>query len=251
MKERQRTWLTLATGLAEIEQLCREAREYELAARERDSVRPSLDEMPALPTAAKNPSTISGLPTLSGSTNESGADIVQLRAALRSKLVELKSKFGEIRTEQEVYYLLFPLVVYADELAQSVTLGRSVAWPPLQAELYDIDNGGEKFFNVLDTLLKREETSPVIFESFYLCLSAGFVGQYQNLPSKIEEYKARLAFRIPTQRDELQNAQRSGIPADIRLAQFPWRYYAAALAFGVVCFFTIHLLSLFESTLEK
>ena len=247
MIEKQRTWLTLAMGLAEIEDLCRNAREEELAAREREATRPSLDGAPALPSPGAQNAPISGLPAPTGDAGDIGADIVQLRAALRSKLVELKASLGEMRTEQEVYYLLFPLVVYADELAQSVTLGRSIAWPPLQAELYEIDNGGEKFFNVLDTLLKREETSPVIFESFYLCLSAGFVGQYQNLPSKIEEYKARLAFRIPTQREELQNSQRTGTPPDIQLARFPLRYYAAAAVFGAACFFTIHLLSLFES----
>ena len=117
MIEKQRTWLTLAMGLAEIEDLCRNAREEELAAREREASRPSLDGAPALPSPSAQNATISGLPAPTGDASDIGADIVQLRAALRSKLVELKASLGEMRTEQEVYYLLFPLVVHRGELS--------------------------------------------------------------------------------------------------------------------------------------
>lgn len=235
-----RPWVLVAQALSEIQTLCREAHAAELRAAERARHRPSLaDDDSMMPTpfgGADEPSEATVI-------DDTGANIVALRADLRTRLVDLKTRLSESRTEQEVYYALFPLVVFADELAQAATAGRAGAWPPLQTELYDIYNGGERFFTTIETLLKREETSPLVFEVFYLCLSAGFLGQFQNNPGKIEEYKARLAFRIPVETPSPESERAEPDVEPVKLVDFPAWYYAAAAALVAGSFGLMHALA--------
>ena len=43
-----------------------------------------------------------------------------------------------------------------------------------QKELFNIDNGGELFFGAVDALLQRDETLPLIFESFSSAFKTAF-----------------------------------------------------------------------------
>jgi type IV/VI secretion system ImpK/VasF family protein len=230
MSGNRRPWTHIAEVCGDIQRLCQEAQAVELRAQEARQARAS-PPMPGAPPVAAAPVT--------------GADIVGLRAELRSRLVKLKAKLSESLTEREVYYALFPLVVYADELAQSATRGRSAAWPPLQRELYELENGGEAFYSSADLLLSREETSPLVFEVFYLCLSAGFLGQYANAPEKIEAYKARLAARIPVTHPRERNDH--AVQPSVELVRFPTWYYVVAVAVVVGMFAALHLVSYFEA----
>jgi type IV/VI secretion system ImpK/VasF family protein len=155
-----------------------------------------------------------------------GADLVELRALLRKRLTWLKARFAEVLADHEVYYALFPIVVYVDELVNAVTRGAIARWEPLQSELYEVDNGGEVFYAILDDRLRQEETSPIVFEVFYFCLKDGFAGMYQGDPRKIDEYKARLVerTRLKPTRDEAPPKD----AAPVELVDFPWRYYAIA-----------------------
>jgi len=230
MNGNRRSWSHIADVCSDIQRLCQQARAAELRAQEERQARVT-QAVTNLPPYAVAPS--------------AGADIVGLRAELRSRLVKLKSKLSETLTEREVYYALFPLVVYADELAQSATHGRSATWPPLQRELYELDNGGEAFYSSIDILLNREETSPLIFEVFYLCLSAGFLGQYANTPEKIEAYKARLAARIPVTLPRERDDSHAS-PPSVEWVRFPAWYYILAVVAIVGMFAALHLLSYFE-----
>jgi type IV/VI secretion system ImpK/VasF family protein len=159
--------------------------------------------------------------------NPGGPDLVDLRERLRKRLVWLRSRLAEALSEHEVYAALFPLVAYSDELVQSVTHGGATLWEPLQSELYEIDNAGEVFYSMLDERLRQDETLPLIFEIFYFCLNDGFAGIYSHDPKKIEEYKARLATRIPQKpTGELERPE----ARVIELVGFPWKYYAIAAA---------------------
>jgi type IV/VI secretion system ImpK/VasF family protein len=159
--------------------------------------------------------------------NVGGADLVALKHMILKRLKWLQSKFAEVLSDHDVYYALFPVVVYFDELVQIGTRGESTRWESLQSALYDIDNGGERFFSVLDERLRQQETSPIVLEVFYFCLADGFAGMHQSDPKKLEEYKERLADRIPVKPVVAAD------PPDRRppeFVQFPWRYYAIAAA---------------------
>jgi type IV/VI secretion system ImpK/VasF family protein len=238
----RRLWFEIARVLAEIQRLCQEAKAVDLRAS--PSLGESLDPDATDPAFGRPLEIDILLPDAPGNQPPMPVDVVALRSEIRSRLNLLKSRLSEVLTEREVYYTLFPIVVYVDELVQLATRGRAAAWPPLQRELYDIDNGGELFYTIIETLLKREETSPLIFETFYFCLSAGFLGQFQSEPSKIEEYKARLAFRIPVPESSGGGANE---PPPVELVRFPTWYYVAAAGVLLGVYLMLHLFGALET----
>lgn len=231
-------WFSIETAFAEIERLCIEARAAALAqqrrAQEGKVVRammggrtvPAEDEPLATDGRSARASELSrDLAFLEA--HPDGPDLVELRARARKRIAWLKAKLAEALTEHEVYYALFPIVVYIDELVAGIMPGQTSRWEPLQGELYDIDNGGELFFSIIDDRLRKEETPPVVFEIFYFCLNDGFLGMYAADRQKIDEYKARLADRIalrPTDSGELGSRE----PRPVELVELPWKYYGAA-----------------------
>lgn len=168
------------------------------------------------------------------------ADLVSLRSEVRKRLVWLKSRLSEVLTEREVYYCLFPLVVYADELVYAVAHDRAATYQPLQGELYEIDNGGELFYTIIEDLLRKDETIPIIFEVFYFCLNDGFLGLHESDPAKREEYKNRLAFRIPVNEVEVVDVRDAGDRA-VKLVAFPKWYYVGAAGLALGAFFLFHV----------
>ena len=175
----------------------------------------------------------------------SRADLVALRSEVRKRLVWLKSRLSEVLTEREVYYCLFPLVVYADELVYGVAQERAATYQPLQTELYEIDNGGELFYTIIEDLLRKDETIPIIFEVFFFCLNDGFIGMHESDPAKREEYKNRLAFRIPVNEVEPVDVRDVGDRA-VRLVPFPKWYYIGAACAVAVGFFAFHAIALYQ-----
>ena len=95
--------------------------------------------------------------------------------------------------------MLFPLVIYIDELVQLRLSSIAAPWQPFfQRELYKIDNGGERFYQGIDNLLSKSDTPPIIFEVFYFCLVHGFRGRYVHDSEKVKFYRSVLSQRIPT-----------------------------------------------------
>lgn len=234
MSERaRRAWYPLAEVLAHVEKACADARALVLRARELEA------ETAEAPVPGELP----------GPRPEAvpEVDVPALRADLRGRLGWLKARLGEVLTERETYYALFPVVLYADELVLAAVGPRGAAWPPLQRELYEVDNGGELFFQTLDTLLRREETAPEVLEVFLYCLNAGFSGQYLNDPAKREEYRSRLIEKIPVDHPALLASAGDTLPP-IELVEFPWRYYAL-MALGIAgCAGVLQLLGYLEGT---
>lgn len=62
---------------------------------------------------------------------------------------------------------------------------------------------------------------------------------------KFEEYKARLAARIPTPKPPLGEESQRAL-ADVELVAFPTWYYVAAAAAVLAVFAALHLATLFE-----
>lgn len=234
-------WFDIETTFRELEDLCVEARAAELVTQRRVEEKRLFQTM-RMPMRERDEDVESPAIELRdrftrpealskdlafAEAHPNGADVVDLRSRVRKRLTWLKSKLAEVLSEHEVYYTLFPIVVYADEMINGVTRTASTRWEPLQSELYEIDNGGEVFYSILDDRLRQEETHPLIFEVFYFCLRDGFCGAYASDSRKIDEYKARLLERIRTQPIEADTALKKEVgPVD--LVKFPWRYHAVA-----------------------
>ena len=246
-------WFHIETTFADVEELCVQARAAELAAQHtRDETkllksfsqgRSFGEEEGHLADDGRYPRAIELAKDLAfREAHKDGADLVDLRARLRKRLTWLKSKLAEALADHEVYYTLFPIVVYCDELVYGCTGGAAARWEPLQSELYEVDNGGEVFYSILDDRLRQEETNPLIFEVFYFCLSDGFLGMYQTDRKKIDEYKTRLAERIPLKPTADVEPEKKE-PAAVTLVSFPWRYYAVAVGGVVGSYFLLSILA--------
>jgi type IV/VI secretion system ImpK/VasF family protein len=246
-------WLSIDLAFSEIEQLCVEARAAQMALDIRRVEAELLRSVAGGRVESRRPQPelnregdvrVALAAELSRDlafrdAHPEGPNLVELRAKLRKRLQWLKSKLSEALTEHEVHYVLLPFVIYIDELVTSVTRGQAARWEPLQSELYEIDNGGELFFTILDDHLRKSETHPIIFQMFYFCLSDGFVGMCESDPRKIDEYKARLAERIPLLPVSEQPPERAH-GHFVELVPFPWQVYAWAVAAIVAGWMLLH-----------
>lgn len=159
-----------------------------------------------------------------------------------NELRSLQSRLRGWLSEQDVYHVLFSLVIYLDEKIQMRALrDHAVDWPLLQEELLGVDDGGDLFYEAVDEHLRSPETNPFVLEICYFCLKAGFVGRYESQPARIDAYVRRLESRLP----EAALPEVDGGPRDpLGVApRGPWRVYAAALTaaalgHGVIWWFT-------------
>ncbi|HCY88368.1 MAG TPA: hypothetical protein DHV36_24740 [Desulfobacteraceae bacterium] len=169
-------------------------------------------------------------------------NILQVRESIRKQLDLLRVDLSEYLTEQESYYVLFAIVIYIDEHIQVSVLDKAeLTWPILQKELFDIDDGGNLFYDTLDHILKKPEISLFIFEVFYFCLKHGFKGKHINDPLAVADYKKRLEQKIDTGAvtpDIVIPKDNTSFP---RLFSPVWYYAVAACLVGITAVvFTFH-----------
>jgi hypothetical protein len=240
-------WLAFEEAFTEIERACIEARAAQLALHRREQEAVLLRGLgaarvaPALETRGSSPRE----PDKRGDLREErasdlardlafyeahagGPNLVVLRASIRERLQWLKGELATVLTEHELHYVLLPLVIYIDELVTAITRGEASRWEPLQSELYDVENGGELFYALLEDHLRKSDTHPFVFQIFYFCLSDGFVGMAERDPRKIEQSKLLLAARVPLTPPPKGPEQQRDQP--IELIKFPLHYYAWAAA---------------------
>lgn len=231
-------WLSFDRAFSEIEQLCVEARGAQLALHKRKqeaallrSLAAANVSVPALPSDTRADVREARASDLARDlafceTHAEGPNLVALRSGIRERLQWLKGELAEVLTEHELHYVLLPLVIYIDELVTSITRGEASRWEPLQSELYDVENGGELFYALMQDHLRKSDTHPFVFQIFYFCLSDGFVGAAERDLRKIEQCKSLLAARIPLAPAPAGPDQVREQP--IELVGFPYRYYAWA-----------------------
>ena len=102
-----------------------------------------------------------------------------------------------------------------------------------------MDDAGELFFETLDDILQKPQTDPFIFEIYYLCLSNGFRGKYDDNPLRIDEYLKQLREKIPIQ--ELEYFQSDDEAADkIKPVRSPVWYYVLAVVVVLGAYFYLY-----------
>jgi len=164
----------------------------------------------------------------------SADDIVRIRAELRNQLDFLKATLAEQYSERDTYIVLFAVVAQIDELIQTNFLHTmNISWPLLQKELFQIDNSGEVFYEILDDILPKPQTHTFIYEVYYFCMRYGFRGRYENNPVKVTEYLKKLQARL--KQDEIYIA-----PAEaeemVKLRHFGSPYWNYLIMAGVLVF---------------
>ncbi len=170
-------------------------------------------------------------------------DFVNARKEIRKQFEDLRIKLLEYLSEQESYQVLFPLVVHFDEIVRARFLKeKQLRWPLLQKEFYDIDNGGELFYDNLNSILRKPQTSEFIFEVNYFCLKNGFQGKYVDDPVKIKEYLKKLEKKISVHDVDsiILFPEDTG---EIKYFMSPVWYYGSAFILLVIVYGTLKLIA--------
>ena len=162
----------------------------------------------------------------------SADDIVRIRAELRTQLDFLKAALSEQYSERDTYLILFALVAQIDELIQTNFLRTMhISWPLLQKELFQIDNAGDVFYEILDDILPKPQTHVFIYEVYYFCLRYGFRGRYENNPVKITEYLKKLQAKLKQDEPALAVAETEEMG---HIKQFGSPYWSYLIMAGVL-----------------
>lgn len=179
------------------------------------------------------------------------AGYTRKRLAVREALeARLDPALSEALGLWQKHLAVTAIVAYIDE-RERVALGPlAVAWrlPLLQTELFEIDDGGDRFFAQLDELLRRADVHALIFEIHLYCLRAGFVGRFRDRRHDLERLQARLIARVRA--DQPRRASAAPPPAlplarrqRVGFVGFPLRYYLGAIAAAVALFVGLRLAS--------
>lgn len=103
-----------------------------------------------------------------------------IREALRAAAQQGRDVAGY--SSDDVKYAIFAVVAFLDESILNSRNPVFADWPrkPLQEEMFGHHIAGEIFFQNLDQLLGRDDSSALadVLEVYYLCLLLGFKGRY-------------------------------------------------------------------------
>ncbi len=169
-------------------------------------------------------------------------DIVHIRAEIRTKLDFLRAALAEQYSERDTYLVLFPIVAQIDELIQTNFLrAMQTNWPLLQKELFQIDNAGEVFYEIMDDILLKPQTPLFIYEVYYFCLRYGFRGRYESNPVKVTEYLKKLQARLQQEALPVVSAEAEEMGRIRPLGSPYWNYLATAGVLVVVYFLFLAL----------
>ncbi len=178
------------------------------------------------------------------SANISDDELLIIRNDIRIQLDLLRTQLLVELTERDCYFVLFPIVVLFDELVQSQLFNKNLtSWPPLQKELFQIDDAGEVFYDTLEEILRKPQTLPFVYEIYYFCLNHGFKGKYIDNPEKINKFKNLLKNNIQVNQPEISEipAEESGMLKQIGNSL---KYYTAACVAVIVFYFFLNMIAL-------
>ncbi len=103
-----------------------------------------------------------------------------IREALKAAAQQARNVAGY--SSDDVKYAIFAVVAFLDESILNSRNPVFADWPrkPLQEDMFGHHIAGEVFFQNLDQLLGRDDSSALadVLEVYYLCLLLGFAGRY-------------------------------------------------------------------------
>lgn len=170
-------------------------------------------------------------------------DIIEVRADLRNQLDILKIVLSDLHNERETYMILFPVVAHIDEIIQNNVLSTvEMSWPPLQKELFQIENAGEVFYEILEDIINKNQTPNSIYEVYYFCLHYGFRGRYENNPAKIIDYMNLLREKLKVN-EEIDISTDAESIGQVKKIIRPHWYYLSALGVFLLVYILLYIVA--------
>jgi len=115
-----------------------------------------------------------------------GDGMESLHAHLRQTLARLAAKLGRTLDNGDIKQVLFIFAIALDEKVQRrLAPEEAPRWPLLQRALFDVHDGGDLFYDLIDDRLARVDTPELMLEVSYFCLSDGFVGRHSRNKTQI------------------------------------------------------------------
>ena len=170
-------------------------------------------------------------------------DLIDLRIRLRDQLEYLRIVLTQLYSDRDAYYVLFPLTAHCDEVVKMSILDvQNIEWPPLQQELYKVDDAGDLFYELLDNALIKTDTLSLVYEVYYFCLQDGFCGRH-SLDSVRTNYLRKLEKHISIKPIPIQNMQSNLVKRrHFRIPNYSY-YCATALLLSLIYYFLTFLAS--------
>jgi type VI protein secretion system component VasF len=110
--------------------------------------------------------------------NISDADvIIEFRGNLRQMINSIEEICEEKYGTKTTYYILFPIVVYCDEIISRIFAENNISWPKMQKEIYNIEDGGEKIYELIDQLIEQPTFPEIVYQTNYIILKTDFKGK--------------------------------------------------------------------------
>ncbi|MFY1831039.1 DotU family type IV/VI secretion system protein [Myxococcus fulvus] len=173
--------------------------------------------------------TVSLDPALREHLSEGALDAMS--RTLMSELEALRAVLEADLRHDDVEKVLQPFAFLVDEKVLARLSNEDAQhWPLLQLRAFGVDAGGDLFFELADTALRRPDTAPLLFEMLHFCLTAGFIGRHVGHPARLRDYREQLAARIPRPETQVGEAPAEAAPPPPTLYDFPWRYYAVTVS---------------------
>jgi type VI protein secretion system component VasF len=170
-------------------------------------------------------------------------DLLELRIRLRDQLEYLRIVLTQLYSDRDAYYVLFPLTAHCDEVVKMSILDvQNIEWPPLQQELYKVDDAGDLFYELLDNALIKTDTLSLVYEVYYFCLQDGFCGR-NSLDSVRTNYLRKLEKHISIKPIPIQTMQSNLVKRrHFRIPNYSY-YCATALLLSLIYYFLTFLAS--------
>jgi type VI secretion system protein ImpK len=135
-------------------------------------------------------------------------DVAGLRRQVLEEIKTFENKARLMGISPEITYTSrYVLCAFIDEAVLNTIWGSNSLWnsQSLLSSLHNETSGGEKFFIILDNLLRDPNANLDLLELMFLCISLGFKGQYAVMdrgPEKLEELRNVVFEHIRRRRGE-------------------------------------------------
>ena len=129
-------------------------------------------------------------------------DIITFRDNIISKTNLVRDMIYQEHGERASFYIAFAIYSYCDEMINQVSLATHSSissWHLLQEEVYHRNDGGDYFFEIVDSVLDNPVFPKIVAQVLYLILALGFRGCYLGAQSEIDKYKNKLSVVLPEQ----------------------------------------------------
>ncbi|AJC48375.1 DotU family type IV/VI secretion system protein [Allofrancisella guangzhouensis] len=129
-------------------------------------------------------------------------DTIAFRDEIITKTNNIHNTVYQEHGERASFYIAFAIYSYCDEMVNKINFKTDSGitnWHLLQEEVYQRNDGGDYFFEIVESILDNPVFPKVVAQVLYLILALGFKGCYIGLQTEIDKYKNKLSVILPDQ----------------------------------------------------